>query len=205
MKECPRCFWLDKHNIWKRPRGIFPTLPNGIDLVLKRHFDTFREVCQLPPELVNKANCEDTQLYNKPELKIWRDNFKGLKYIDSNGNILVGAIDDLLQNIKTGKIIPLDFKTKGFDITKDTASFYQDQMDIYSFLLKENKLEVENFALLLVLVPKRISGTGTISFFDHLLRLNTNSDNGKALFEKAVSLLSCYCPEARCEWCMTIE
>ena len=30
MEECPRCFWLHHHDK-KRPSGIFPSLPNGMD------------------------------------------------------------------------------------------------------------------------------------------------------------------------------
>ena len=39
MKECPRCFWLAQHKVWKRPAGIFPSLPSGMDKILKVHFD----------------------------------------------------------------------------------------------------------------------------------------------------------------------
>jgi len=35
MKECPRCFWLAQHKVWKRPSGIFPSLPSGMDRILK--------------------------------------------------------------------------------------------------------------------------------------------------------------------------
>ena len=48
MKECPRCFWLDKHNVWKRPSGIFPSLPSGMDKILKVHFNKFRDKGELP-------------------------------------------------------------------------------------------------------------------------------------------------------------
>jgi len=49
MNECPRCFWLDKHKVWIRPNGIFPSLPSGMDSILKKHFDKFRdrEKCHL--------------------------------------------------------------------------------------------------------------------------------------------------------------
>ncbi|MEK6875437.1 MAG: hypothetical protein AABX30_02030 [Nanoarchaeota archaeon] len=43
MKECPRCFWLAQHNVWQRPAGIFPSLPSGMDAILKKHFDKFME------------------------------------------------------------------------------------------------------------------------------------------------------------------
>jgi len=27
----------------KRPEGVFPSLPSGMDIILKKHFDTFRD------------------------------------------------------------------------------------------------------------------------------------------------------------------
>ncbi len=41
MQDCPRCFWLTQHKVWKRPAGIFPSLPSGMDRILKIHFDKF--------------------------------------------------------------------------------------------------------------------------------------------------------------------
>ena len=35
FNDCPRCFWLDKNKRMKQPRGIFPSLPSGMDKVLK--------------------------------------------------------------------------------------------------------------------------------------------------------------------------
>ncbi|GAI53572.1 unnamed protein product, partial [marine sediment metagenome] len=32
--QCPRCFWLEKNKGIKRPRGIFPSLPSGMDSVI---------------------------------------------------------------------------------------------------------------------------------------------------------------------------
>ncbi len=53
MNECQRCFWLTQHKIWKRPSGPFPQLPNGMDRVLKQHFDKFMKLGKLPPEIKN--------------------------------------------------------------------------------------------------------------------------------------------------------
>jgi hypothetical protein len=49
MKECKRCFF--DANILKveRPRGIFPSLPGGVDRVMKDYLDQYRET--LPPSL----------------------------------------------------------------------------------------------------------------------------------------------------------
>ncbi len=57
-QECGRCFWLHQHGVWKRPSGPFPQLPNGMDKVLKEHFDRFMRKGQLPPELHRTKDCE---------------------------------------------------------------------------------------------------------------------------------------------------
>ena len=60
FKNCPRCFWLEKVKNIKRPRGIFPSLPGGMDAVIKTYFDTFRAKKELPPELDGKIEIEST-------------------------------------------------------------------------------------------------------------------------------------------------
>ena len=37
--NCPKCFWLDRNKGKKRPRGIYPSLPGGMDAVIKNYFD----------------------------------------------------------------------------------------------------------------------------------------------------------------------
>ena len=49
MHECPRCFWLSTRKVWTRPAGIFPSLPSGMDGILKTHFDKFMEKGKLHP------------------------------------------------------------------------------------------------------------------------------------------------------------
>ena len=49
---CERCFYLHNKLKLERPRGIFPSLPNGIDRVLKEYVDRYRQ--GLPPCLEDK-------------------------------------------------------------------------------------------------------------------------------------------------------
>ena len=128
MKSCKRCFWLDKHGVWKRPNGIFPTLPSGMDRILKIHFDKFRDKGKLPPELCDHQHCEDMKLFDDIALlEAWRNNFKGIRYTDEEGNVLFGAVDNVL--VKGNKLIILDYKTKGFPIKNEneSAEYYQNQ------------------------------------------------------------------------------
>jgi hypothetical protein len=49
FNECPTCLWLGYNKKVQRPREIFPSLPSGMDLVIKKYFDQYRGT--LPPEL----------------------------------------------------------------------------------------------------------------------------------------------------------
>lgn len=129
MLECPRCFWLDKHGVWSRPAGIFPSLPSGMDSILKKHFDKFCEKGLLPPELCNHEHCKNLKLLHNPELmKDWRSNLKGIRWTDKEGNILFGAVDNILTSGK--KLIVLDYKTRGFPLKEDTHEHYIQQLEL---------------------------------------------------------------------------
>ena len=200
MKECPRCFWLDKHKKWKRPSGIFPSLPSGMDGILKTHFDKFRDRGELPPELSNNIYCEGMNLFdNKELLKEWRNNLKGIKWEDEDGNILHGAVDNILMNGK--RLIVLDYKTRGFALKEDTADHYQNQLDIYNFLLRKNEYETEDYGFLLFYVPSKVTETGEVIFETSLVKKKIDVKNAEELFEKAINLLNGDCPDKYCEWC----
>lgn len=200
MKECPRCFWLDKHGVWKRPAGIFPSLPSGMDAILKTHFDKFRDQGKLPPELKNTECKNGCKLFDNQELmKIWRSNFKGIRWEDTKGNILFGAVDNIL--VKGKKLIVLDYKTRGFALKEDTAEHYQNQLDLYNFLLKKNGYEIEDYAFLLFYIPKEVLEGGEVLFDTNLVKMKINMKNAEKLFTKALKLLNKDCPKKTCEWC----
>lgn len=199
LKECPKCFWLH-FNGKKRPSGIFPSLPSGMDSVLKTHFDTFREKGKLPPELNSLQG--QTKLFDNEELlKQWRNNFKGIQWKDENGNILKGAVDNILQ--KESKLIVMDYKTRGSPLKDDTAAHYQDQLDIYNLLLRKNGYETENYAYLLFYHPSRVLPSGEVVFHTDLIKMEINTENAEKLFKEAIKILEGKMPEAKkeCKWC----
>ena len=107
--DCQRCFWLQYRENITRPRGIFPSLPGGMDGVIKKYFDRFRG--GLPPELDGKV--EGTLIADQALLNRWRNWKTGLEYRDSARNaVLFGALDDCLVNA-SGQHVPLDYKTRG--------------------------------------------------------------------------------------------
>ena len=201
MQECLRCFWLTMHKVWKRPETIFPSLPSGMDRILKEHFDRFRDKGILPPELA-KSECQDMKckLFNEPEtLKIWRNNFKGISWQDKQGNILHGAVDNIL--VKGKKLIVLDYKTRGYACKEDTHEHYQNQLNIYNFLLRKNEYETEDYAFLLFYVPKEVLPTGEVIFDTTLKKMNVDVKEAEKIWKDAIRLLNSECPEKKCEWC----
>ena len=202
--NCPRCFWLQIVKKVKRPSGAFPSLPSGMDKVLKEHFDRFMEKDEIPPELKQQDCIKGCSLFNdKTLLKLWRSNLKGIQYTDKeSGVVLHGAIDNLL--VKGKKFIVIDYKTRGFPLKEDTHKSYQNQMDLYNFLLRENGYQTEDYTYLLFYYPNKVTETGEVIFDTKLIKIATNPENGKEVFNNAIKLLQKKePPEAseECEFC----
>lgn len=202
MQECPRCFWLSEHGIWQRSSGAFPSLPSGMDSILKKHFDRFMERGKLPPELCEKDECKNLKLFdNKELLKEWRNSRKGLWFEDKNGNIIHGGIDNMLVNKANNKLIVLDYKTRGFPCKDDTHEHYQEQLDIYAWLLQKLGYKVENFAYLLFYYPKEVLETGEVVFDTTLKKMKICPEDAEELFNNAIKMLNEDCPKQACAWC----
>ena len=206
LKECPRCFWLQFNKNIKRPEGIFPSLPSGMDKVLKSHFDLFRDKGKLPPEL---KELKDVKLFdNKELLEIWRNNRKGIQWKDKEGNILKGAVDNILK--KGNKLIVLDYKTRGYPLKEDTAEHYQDQLDIYNFLLRKNGFETEDYSYLLFYHPDKVNEKGDVIFNTDLIKMNIEVKNAEKIFKNALEVLKNNIPKASedcgfCRWYEELE
>lgn len=203
MKDCPRCFWLAQHKVWKRPAGIFPSLPSGMDKILKIHFDKFMEQGKLPPELCEGANgkeCQNMKLFtDKEKLKIWQSNFKGIQWTDKKGNMLRGAVDNIL--VKGKKLIVLDYKTRGYPLKEDTAEHYRLQQNVYNFLLRKNGYETEDYFFLLFYIPNEVMATGEIVFDTELVKMEVDIKMAESMWKNALKLLNGNCPSKSCEWC----
>lgn len=199
LKDCPRCFWMQLNKGVKRPNGIFPSLPSGMDRILKTHFDSFRARGMMPPEL---QKLEGVKLFDDVELlETWRNNRKGIQWTDEKGNILKGAVDNILQKGK--RLIVLDFKTRGFPLKEDTHEHYQDQLDVYNFLLRKNSWETEDYAYLLFYHPKEVEEDGDVVFHKDLKKVDISVDNAEKIFMEAIELLKGGMPDCgnECEFC----
>ncbi len=205
FKDCPRCFWLEKVKNIKRPRGIFPSLPGGMDRVIKTYFDTFRAKRELPPELRIDA-FKDIVLYeNQVQLDQWREWRSGLRYCEEEA-VLSGMLDDLLM--KDGLAVPFDYKTKGSPTNEEDATkYYQTQLDCYALMLEANGLKTAGFGFLLYYSPKQVGENGNVLFEIQPIRIPTDTERAKELFHKALASLTGAAPKAsfKCEYCGWLE
>lgn len=203
LKECPRCFWIHFNKGIKRPGGPFPSLPSGMDMILKNYFDSFRDKGLLPPELDKLTG---VKLFDNVELlKVWRNNWKGIEWKDEEGNVLKGAVDNILQ--KGEKLIVLDYKTRGFPLNDNTHGYYQDQLDIYNLLLRKNGYETEDYAYLLFYHPDKVNENGDVVFNIDLIEVKVSVENAERIFKEAIEVLKGEMPEPApecgfCRWAM---
>ncbi len=203
LKDCPRCFWLKFNKDVKRPEGIFPSLPSGMDKILKIHFDSFMGKGELPPEL---KELKGVELFDDEELlKVWRSNFKGIQWKDKEGNLFRGAIDNILKKGK--KLIVLDYKTRGYPLKEDTAAHYQNQMDIYNLLLRKNGYETEDYAYLLFYHPDKVDEKGDVIFNTDLVEMKISIKNAENIFKEALRVLEGKIPKAaeECNYCRWVN
>jgi predicted RecB family nuclease len=169
-----------------------------MDKILKEHFDAFKAEGKLPPEL---ASLSDVRLFDEPILSTWRNNRKGIQWTDPSGNILMGAVDNIL--VHEGKLIVLDYKTRGYALKSDTAAHYQLQMDVYNFLLRKNGYKTEDYAYLLFYHPDSVKPNGDVVFNTDLVKMTVDVSNAEKMFKKALKVLEGKMPKEddECEYC----
>lgn len=146
--ECPRCFYIDRRLGLGRPPGFPFALNSAVDGLLKKEFDALREEGKTHP-LIEKFGV-DARPAPHEKIDEWRENFKGVRYVDPVTNLeLTGAIDDLWIN-SNGEYIVVDYKAtaKAEPVTElsdaDYHNGYRRQLEFYQWLLRKNGLRVSN-------------------------------------------------------------
>ncbi len=199
--DCPRCFWLHINRNIKRPRGIFPSLPGGMDLVIKTHFDKYRLKDELPPEIIGRVEgrlFQDIKILEK--WRSWKDT--NLIYEDVSLNAtLSGALDDCL--IDGSCYMPLDYKTRGSKLIDDPRKYYQIQLDCYCLILESSGFKTNGLAYLLYFWPTEMIENGIVKFKVEPIRVETNIESAKEKFRNATICLGQGIPMAslNCEYC----
>ncbi len=195
--ECQKCFWLDQVKGIHRPRGIFPSLPGGMDGLIKKYFDKYRALGKLPPELEGKLDgvelFADGALLNK-----WRNWRSALVYEDpETGAVLSGMLDDL--GVKDREFVPLDYKTRGYDVKEGGENYYKNQLNCYGLMLRENQMPPAGYAFLLYYIPKEVAEGGMTRFDVVPKKVEINPDEALKVFRDAVALLQGPMPETHSE------
>lgn len=189
--DCKRCFYLDVKLKKPRPRGIFPSLPGGIDRLLKAYFDTFRVGGTLPPEFAQRID-------GRLALGIP----KQLKYFDEKLNSeLRGNLDECIE-FPDGTFAALDFKTRS-SRTDEIIYAYQNQLNIYTLLLEKTAHKSRNIGYLVYYYPENVIGSN-FKFGIDIKEINTSVVDAYRLFAEAVKLLKeDKIPDAspECEYC----
>ena len=147
FQECPRCFWMHINRKVERPRGPFPSLPSGIDRVLKGYFDTYRTRGVLPPLIEGK-------LQGRLATSALTLGFND----DATRARLWGKLDDCVV-LPDERLTPLDHKTRASapDDLSYTQKYYQFQMDVYTLLLERNGYRTTRSAYVVYYFP--VDGT----------------------------------------------
>jgi len=200
LLECPRCLWYHYNESYERPRGIFPSLPGGMDEVLKVYFDEHRAHGTLPPEIDGKI--DGTLFTDRTKLDQWRNNRIGIKAeFPEYDMLLKGAIDDLLVD-PAGKLIIFDFKTRGYPTKSDSSKYYVNQLNLYALLFSLNGFEVADTGYLLFFWPDSY-GLGQGQFATDLMSLPIDAAKGKETLRAAHGIITGSLPPAAndCVYC----
>ncbi len=196
--ECPLCFWLESRGV-HRPRGIFPSLPGGMDLALKKYYDKYRKRGKLPPEIAGEV---EGKLLDDVELMKRFRNWRRFSFEDKKlGVVFYGALDDCLVSNKG--YIPVDFKTRGFELKEDTTEFYRNQLDCYALLLERNQYRQAGFAYLIYYIPKEIKEKGRVVFNVRVKKMKTDPERALRVLKRALKVLRGKKPKfhSECEYC----
>ena len=197
FRDCPKCFWMHYNQKFHRPRGIFPSLPGGMDNVIKKYFDKFRKDGGLPPELVGKV--EGGLMPDQKLMDFWRDWRTGLEYTDKKRNaVLFGALDDCLLDGDT--YIALDYKTRGYPPREgDSQKYYGAQLDSYALMLWANGYKVAPYAYLVYYYPEKVKKNGVVDFIVEPVEIEVSIKRVKKLFEEALDCLEGLEPKSHSE------
>jgi hypothetical protein len=143
--DCPRCFYLDRRRGIARPSGPPFNLNSAVDTLLKAEFDGYRAKGEPHPYMI-AADIRAVP-HPHPQLKAWRENFRGVRTVhESTGFELFGAIDDLWRDLETGEVIVADYKSTSkageVSIEGEWQEAYKRQMEFYQWLLRRQGLAV---------------------------------------------------------------
>ncbi len=192
FEDCPRCFWIEQRFGIKHPRGPFPSLPGGVDRVLKDYFDKHMSAGTLPPEMAGLEGA--TPFPDRAKMEHW-SNWRNLMIDipDENGVVvaqLSGALDELIV-WPDGLYSPYDYKTRGAPpVDGASEDYYGTQLDIYRLLIEQGcGLPTNSRAFLGYYWPADVTGHGDFKFNTSVIELEADTNRAIKLVRDAVKCL----------------
>lgn len=191
--DCKRCFWLYLNKNLKRPGVPVATITTGLDRVVKQYFDVFRAKGILPAMLKDKVA---GRLISRLPHKGW------LEYIDKENNVKLGGYLDECVDLGNNLFAALDHKTRG-SAPCDVHPAYQLQMDVYTFLLEQNKFPTKKIAYLVYYIPLRIDKDNNFIFDCLVKQINTDPERARKVFREAIQVVkgAIPSPDQACGFC----
>ena len=107
--RCPKCFYLQRKLGLKPPAMVPLTLAVATDALLKNEFDAVRETGSSHPLWEREGL--NVRAYKHENIDLWRNNFKGIRITHSSGTEIFGAVDDVWENLDTGELHIVDYKS----------------------------------------------------------------------------------------------
>jgi hypothetical protein len=197
FQECPRCFWLHLNKRVERPRGPFPSLPSGLDRVLKGYFDTYRKRGMLPPLIEGKL---EGTLSTTPLTLGFNDERTHAR--------LWGKLDDTVI-LTDRRLAPLDHKTRASapEGVSYTEKYYKFQMDVYTLLLERNGHRTSRTAYVIYYFPLDGELHKGFPFGVAVHKIATDPEGAYAVFAAACRCLAGPLPSAgeQCAYCRWAE
>ncbi|PIU15387.1 hypothetical protein COT20_01765 [bacterium (Candidatus Gribaldobacteria) CG08_land_8_20_14_0_20_39_15] len=194
LERCPRCFWLRYKMGIKQPEGITSRLPVRFDQIIKKYFNSYRAINEIPPLIKDKV-------VGKLENPFQETYF----YPITQKYGFYGKLDECLI-ANDGKYTVVDFKTTSTDPNnnKEIYPSYQNQLDIYAFLLESKGKKSSGIGHLIYFYPE--CSEKLHEGFPVTVKVETIEVNPTAVMPrllKAIEVLEGNCPAASstCEFC----
>lgn len=146
--ECPRCFYLDRRLGVDRPGMPGFSLNSAVDELLKKEFDILRANGHIH-DLMKEYKIDAIPFRHK-DIDLWRDNFKGARYLHKLTNFeIFGAIDDIWQD-KNGKLYIVDYKStstsKEISLEDKYKQGYKKQAELYQWIFRQLGFDISDTA-----------------------------------------------------------
>ena len=208
--KCQKCFYLNyNHKI--RPHTLPFTLNSAVDNLCKNEFDHYRAKAEPHPMFL--AHGIDAVPFAHEKMDEWRNNFKGIRYLNEEaGYNFGGAVDDIWEK-PNGDLIVIDVKSTSKNVFdgEDTyskweyAKGYRRQLEMYQWLLEKNGFTVASEGYLVYYNGKKHEPmfNQQLTFDLHLVRMECVNSWGEVAVLNAKATLDGDMPKSSqsCENC----